>query len=173
MLPPPKCPKFQKLLPGSTLRIGMLSIYVLMVFSVHSSFHTCQSAAQLGSCLCTACDVMEYLLLFGSLPQCKVLLTLPIPISPWLPRDSMMSISPDLSQPPYLLLFGNIQIAGQIQSPVGILALTSITPYFMVGTDFTLPDITGGRMPYLPSLEQPYWALWVHTPNNCVMSIFP
>ena len=37
------------------------------------------------------------------------------------PRDSMMSISPDAGHLPYGRFFGNIQIAGQIQSPLGSL----------------------------------------------------
>lgn len=43
---------------------------------------------------------------------------------------------------------GNIQIAGQSQSPSGILAVTSTRPYLMVAPFLVLirPDRTGGTM---------------------------
>jgi hypothetical protein len=63
-------------------------------------------------------------------PQCKVEPKLLTPFGQFkLPLDSTMSISPDDGQFPYSAFFGNIQIAGQIQSPLGILALTTTLPY--------------------------------------------
>jgi len=56
-----------------------------------------------------------------------------------------MSISPDLGHIPYVELTGNIQIAGHIQSPTGILATTSTRPYLIDAPAFvlSLADLTG------------------------------
>lgn len=54
---------------------------------------------------------------------------------PWTQPDALTSISPDFGHSPYTLSLGSIQIAGQSQSPVGILAVTSTLPYLML-TDF-------------------------------------
>ena len=45
---------------------------------------------------------------------------------------ALTSISPDFGHSPYTLSLGSIQIAGQSQSPVGILAVTSTLPYLML-----------------------------------------
>ena len=48
----------------------------------------------------------------------------PLTVRRSLPRDSMMSISPEEGQVPYSWYTGNIQMAGHSQSPVGTLART-------------------------------------------------
>ena len=45
--------------------------------------------------------------------------------------NTLTSISPDNGQAPYVVFSGNIQMAGQSQSPCGIFATTSTFPYFM------------------------------------------
>jgi hypothetical protein len=55
-----------------------------------------------------------------------------------LPLDSMISISPDLGQPPKVSSVGSIQIAGQSQSPFGSFALTSTLPYLKLNESFVL-----------------------------------
>lgn len=59
-----------------------------------------------------------------------------------------MSISPDAGQGPNVLFTGNIQMAGQSQSPSGIVATTSTRPYLSVAPLRVLirPDLTGGTM---------------------------
>jgi hypothetical protein len=65
-----------------------------------------------------------------------------------LPLVSIISISPDRGQSPYFEFSGNIQIAGQIQSPRGIFATTSTRPYRMLFLPFVVrrADLTGGIM---------------------------
>lgn len=55
-------------------------------------------------------------------------------------------------------------LPGQIQSPLGILAIISTFPYRMPFLDLSLEDKIGFRYPCCPSLRQPYTADIVQVP---------
>src|SRR3569833_119384 len=94
--------------------------------------------------------------LAGSGPQCRADETMLLPPCSYvqlLPRDSMMSISPDAGHGPYVSCTGIIQMAGQSQSPCGSLAVTSTRPYLIVAAPFLVvirPDLVGGTILLFP-----------------------
>lgn len=123
-------------------------MYVKRYFSLHSKPNVWKPEAYV---VCNAFRLTLFvhqpsLSLLG--PKCSVLLTMLFPpcTKVWLlPRDSMISISPDLGQLPYTLSTGNIQIAGHNQSPAGSFASTSMRPNLIFAPIFVLilPDLTG------------------------------